>query len=31
MAKKSLRDHLLGETVRYKKYLYVLRPLLAAR
>ena len=31
MAKKNLREHLLGETVRYKKYLYVLRPLLAAR
>lgn len=26
-----LSEHLLGETVRYKKYLYVLRPLLAAR
>jgi uncharacterized protein len=31
MATKNLREHLLGETVRYKKYLYVLRPLLAAR
>ena len=31
MAKKSFREHLQGETVRYKKYLYVLRPLLAAR
>jgi predicted nucleotidyltransferase len=31
MAKKNLREHLLGETVRYKKYLYVLGPLLAAR
>jgi uncharacterized protein len=31
MAKKNCREHLLGETVRYKKYLYVLRPLLAAR
>jgi predicted nucleotidyltransferase len=31
MAKKNLREHLLGEVVRYKKYLYVLRPLLAAR
>jgi predicted nucleotidyltransferase len=31
MAKKNLREHLFGETVRYKKYLYVLRPLLAAR
>jgi uncharacterized protein len=31
MAKKNCREHLLGESVRYKKYLYVLRPLLAAR
>lgn len=31
MAKKNLREHLYGEHVRYKKYLYVLRPLLAAR
>lgn len=31
MAKKNLREHLYGETVRYKKYLYVLRPLLAAQ
>lgn len=31
MAKKNLREHLFGEVVRYKKYLYVLRPLLAAR
>ena len=31
MAKKNYREHLRGETVRYKKYLYVLRPLLAAR
>jgi predicted nucleotidyltransferase len=31
MAKKNQREHLLGEVVRYKKYLYVLRPLLAAR
>lgn len=31
MAKKNFREHLQGETVRYKKYLYVLRPLLAAR
>ena len=31
MAKKNLREHLQGEVVRYKKYLYVLRPLLAAR
>ncbi len=31
MAKKNFRKHLQGETVRYKKYFYVLRPLLAAR
>ena len=31
MARKNLREHLYGEVVRYKKYLYVLRPLLAAR
>lgn len=31
MAKKNFREHLRGEEVRYKKYLYVLRPLLAAR
>jgi uncharacterized protein len=31
MAKKNCREHLRGEVVRYKKYLYVLRPLLAAR
>jgi uncharacterized protein len=31
MAKKNTREHLLGDVVRYKKYLYVLRPLLAAR
>jgi predicted nucleotidyltransferase len=31
MAKKNFREHLRGEVVRYKKYLYVLRPLLAAR
>jgi uncharacterized protein len=31
MAKKNCREHLFGEVVRYKKYLYVLRPLLAAR
>lgn len=31
MARKNLREYLLGEQVRYKKYLYVLRPLLAAR
>lgn len=26
-----MREHLYGDVVRYKKYLYVLRPLLAAR
>ena len=31
MAKKNFREHLRGEVVRYKKYFYVLRPLLAAR
>ncbi len=31
MAKKNLREHLQADVVRYKKYLYVLRPLLAAR
>ncbi len=31
MAKKNFRGYLQGETVRFKKYLYVLRPLLAAR
>jgi len=31
MAKKNFREHLQAETVRYKKYLYVLRPMLAAR
>lgn len=31
MAKKNLREHLYGETVRLKKYLYVMRPLMAAR
>ena len=31
MARKNFREHLRGEEVRYKKYLYVLRPLLAAR
>lgn len=31
MAKKNFREHLKGDEVRYKKYLYVLRPLLAAR
>jgi uncharacterized protein len=31
MARKNLREHLYHEVVRYKKYLYVLRPLLAAR
>ncbi|MFM2055684.1 MAG: hypothetical protein RLY71_69 [Pseudomonadota bacterium] len=29
MARKNYREHLKGETVRLKKYLYVLRPLLA--
>ncbi|WP_280191812.1 nucleotidyltransferase domain-containing protein [Delftia sp. PS-11] len=31
MARKNLRAHLSGDVVRYKKYFYVLRPLLAAR
>lgn len=31
MAKKNFRGYLQGDEVRYKKYLYVLRPLLAAR
>lgn len=31
MAKKNFRGYLQGEEVRYKKYLYVLRPLLAVR
>lgn len=31
MARKNFRGYLQGETVRLKKYLYVLRPLLAAR
>ncbi|MES2887729.1 MAG: nucleotidyltransferase domain-containing protein [Pseudomonadota bacterium] len=31
MAKKNYREHLQGEEVRFKKYLYVLRPLFAAR
>ena len=31
MAKKNCRQHLQAEAVRFKKYLYVLRPLLAAR
>ncbi len=31
MAVKTFRDHLQGETVRLKKYFYVLRPLLAAQ
>ncbi len=31
MAKKNFREHLQADGVRYKKYLYVLRPLLAAR
>ena len=31
MAKKNFREHLQADAVRFKKYLYVLRPLLAAR
>ncbi|MCL2310029.1 MAG: nucleotidyltransferase domain-containing protein [Proteobacteria bacterium] len=31
MAKKNFRSYLQGDDVRYKKYLYVLRPLFAAR
>lgn len=31
MAKKNFREYLQGDEVRTKKYLYVLRPLLAAR
>jgi predicted nucleotidyltransferase len=31
MAKKNFRGYLQGDEVRYKKYLYVLRPPLAAR
>ena len=31
MAKKNFREHLQADQVRYKKYLYALRPLLAAR
>lgn len=31
MAKGNFREYLQGEQVRYKKYLYVLRPLLAAQ
>lgn len=31
MAKKNFRGYLQGESVRYKKYLYVLRPLLAVK
>jgi predicted nucleotidyltransferase len=31
MARKNFREHLQADEVRYKKYLYVLRPLLAAR
>ena len=31
MAKRNLREHLTGEVVRHRKYLCVLRPLLAAR
>lgn len=30
-AKKNYREYLKGETVRYKKYFYVLRPILACR
>ena len=30
-AKKNYREYLKGETVKYKKYFYVLRPLLACR
>ena len=30
-ARKTWAEHLTGETVRYKKYFYALRPLLAAR
>ena len=31
MAKRTYREHLKGETVKLKKYFYVLRPLLACR
>jgi uncharacterized protein len=31
MARKNFRGYLQGDTVRFKKYLYVLRPLLAVR
>lgn len=31
MARRNCREHLQADEVRYKKYLYVLRPLLAAR
>ena len=31
MARRNFREHLQGDTVRLKKYLYVLRPLLAVR
>lgn len=31
MARKNFREHLQADQVRYKKYFYVLRPLLAAR
>jgi predicted nucleotidyltransferase len=31
MARKNFRGYLQGETVRLKKYFYVLRPLLAVR
>ena len=30
-AKRTLQDYLLEDTVRYKKYFYAIRPLLAAR
>jgi predicted nucleotidyltransferase len=31
MARRNCREHLRGDPVRFKKYFYVLRPLLAAR
>lgn len=31
MARKNYREHLQGETIKLKKYLYVLRPVLAAK
>ncbi len=31
MARKNLRAHLQGDVVRYKKYFYVLRPVMALR